>query len=519
MKDSYVAYLLNKELDVQNTRMPYSTLTLPDGRRLYVSENKPLNPAMMVDFYQLTVCAAYLANDRQDDEATFNMYYRRNPFKGNYAMFFGLNKVIEFMKSIQYTGEDIDCLRKIYSKMPPILWEYLRAYRFTGTMEAVPEGCMIQPNIPLIQITDTLPSANIIETQLLTSTGYMTMVGTKCTRVHTQSNTPWSDFSLRGAPGYEVGIEATRVAYACGASGSSNVGAFQKYGIPTGGTMNHAYVMSYPTQLDAFLSYGRVFQEDSVFLIDTNHFKSGTYDAIKASKMLGLDTFKGTRDDSGDLDAHSNTVRKILDDHGLTKVKLTDSNEINEYKRRQSVLAGSQNDTDGIGRGLVTNLPDSGMVYKLVQLKPKHGTLRYAIKVSGDEIKITDPGRKQVFRFFANDKYIGDVITLDFENFPDHLRAINRQDGTRKSFDMNNSFHLLLPYIQKGDVVNCPNPSTPDELRQIVANELKVMEPKMKELDNDYKYFVGVSENLKSVKDHLLEEKKKENDKKDEKRS
>ena len=503
MRDEYVDFLVDKGLEAVNTRMKYAAITTPEGKTLYVSENKPLNPAMVTDFYQLTMCAAYLMNDKQDDMATFNMLYRTNPFQGAYTIFMGLERILEFLKEFQYTGEDIDFLRAQY-KMPERLWEYLRELPVRLTCEAMLEGSMAQPYLPLIQITAPLPMANIIETQLLTITGYPTMVGTKAARVTSQSPNPWLEFGLRGAPDFYSSLEASKAAYICGGSGTSNVAAHQVYNVPAKGTMSHAFIMAFPKQLDSFVGYGKVFGKDSVFLIDTYGHIEGAKDAIKAAEILGLDTFRGTRDDSGDLAAHSREVRKILDDNGFERVKISASNEIDEYKRHELLQQGSAIDFEGCGRRIVT-MPDSGMVYKLVQLEMASGELRYTIKISANDEKITDPGRKSVYRFTKDGYYDGDIMMLDLEEKPrGSITARHRQKRfIYKKFE-GEGVPLLHTFIDDGDIIYSGLPTT-DELKHFVSEEMKKMWPEMLRLSNPAEYPTYVSKHAQSIKDILIE--------------
>lgn len=497
MKDEYIDFLVSKGLHAVNTRMDYSTVVTSTGKILYVSENKPLNPAMATDFYQLTMCAAYLMSGKEKEKATFNMMYRKNPFKGSYGVFMGLSKIRKFLNEFQYTGEDIDFLRKAYV-MPDILWEYLREVHFKGTCEAMQEGSISQPYLPLVQITDDLPIANLIETQLLTYSGYPTMVGTKSARITSQSPNPWLEFGLRGAPDPYSSLEASRAAYICGSSGTSNVAAHQIYGIPASGTMAHSFIMSFPTQLEAFLSYGRVFKEKSIFLIDTYTHIKGTKDAIEAAKLLNLPTFKGTRDDSGELAVKSIDIRKILDDNGYDKVKICVSSDIDEYKRYLLTKEENNIDSEGCGRRVVT-MPDSGMVYKLVQIE-RNNEIDYTIKLSSDVDKMTDPGRKKVYRFMKDGYYSGDLITLSSEDEPSYYitASLRKDKNIRRRFNTN--YSKLLTAL---DITNYKEPSV-EEIKHFVSTEMKKLEPKMLDLENKEQYPLYLSAFAQNIKERLV---------------
>jgi len=508
MKDVYVDYLINKGLNVQNTRrMPYSTIITPEGKTLYVSEERPINKAMSMDFYQLATLSAYLAAEKEQQTGTFNMLFRRNFCQGAYTIFLGLNDILEFLEQLEYTGEDIDFMRAKYV-LPSNTWEYLRELKFTGTVEAFKEGSMVQPYIPLVQITDALPIAHIIETQLLTLSGYKTSVATRAARITSQAgNTPWLEFGLRGAPGIEGGLIASEAAYIGGAVGTSNVLADQLKGIPASGTMPHAYVQSFGTQenqVDAFVNWMQVFKEGSGILIDTYSYESGTRDALEASKIVGIDKYK-ERDDSSDLAQHSINMRKFLDKNNRKGVKLFISNEIEEYKLYELKKAGACIDGVGCGRRVV-NVPDLGMVYKLVQVIKQDGTVMNTIKISGDEEKTTDPGRKKVERYCdENGKYRSDVMYLADENIPVIKwatavgREINYLTITGKKRES-----CLKTVMNNGKVVDNYKAPTPDELKHRVSQEMKKMKPDMLKLKGFHKYSVGLGHELYKLKKRLI---------------
>lgn len=467
----------------------HSTLVLPKGRKYYISDKKLINPAMSVDFYQLATCAVFLIDNKEDEIATFNMLYRRNPFGGSYAIFLGLDKVIEYLTQLQFTGEDIDFLKGAY-KMPSILWEYLREFSFTGTLEAIPDGTMIQPHLPLIQVTAPLPLGTFIETALLTMTGYDSLVCTKAARIDSQSDKPWMEFGLRGAPGVEAGLRASRAAYIGGrnCTSTSNVLAYQHYGIPATGTMSHALVLAYPTEYEAFKSHARLFGEESVFLIDTYHYIEGTKQAIRAAKDVELSTFKGVRNDSSDLIDQSHVIRKILNDNGFHDIKIIVSSELDEYARLD-MDSCSTIDLQGIGRRVVT-MPDSGFIYKLVQTSGE-SRARYVMKLTGDPSKSTDPCAKKAYRFIRDGVYVGDAVCCIDEPAPS-LEEIPDAEF----------FSLLQTYIQDG-VCTYKYPSV-QSLKHRVAAEIDHLPPTMLQLLNPSQYPLYQSVKLQEIRDVFL---------------
>jgi len=320
---------------VEATKMGYAEIRTTDGKSLWITEKPPLNPAMVTDFYQFTMMAAYIESGKADEIATFNAFYRRNPFGGGFTIVTGLERIIEYLEQFQFTGKDIDYMRKKW-KMPASFFEYIRAAKFDGTVEALPEGTMAQPYVPIVQVTAPLPIANFVETYILNQLGFATLVSTKAARISSQGNVPFLEFGLRRAQGgIEGGLIASRSAYIGGGIGTSNVAAEIVYNIPAKGTHAHGFVMAFPTQAEAFEAYANVFAEESVFLIDTYGYKNGVEDAIAVAKKLGLKSFRGVRDDSGDLAYQSKVIRQILDDNGFRDVKIVVSNDIDEEIKKE----------------------------------------------------------------------------------------------------------------------------------------------------------------------------------------
>jgi nicotinate phosphoribosyltransferase len=486
----------------------YGVITTSGGQELYVTRKPPINPALNVDFYELTTLAMFLEAGKAEEITTFNALYRTNPFEGAYTLFLGLDQVVEFLMNLQFTGREIDRMRCKY-KLPENVWEYLRAVEFGKNckLEAPPEGSMLQPHLPLMQITAPLGTANIIETALLTLTGYDTLVCTKAARVDTQSPNPWIQMGTRGAPGIEAGHRSARAAYIGGPHclGTSNVLTDMLYDVPALGTMHHCSVVVFETPMQSFRTAARVFKEDAVFIIDTGYYVDGVKDAMEASRLEGLKTFKGVRDDSGDLAAHSKVVRKLLDGNNFQNVKVMTSNELDEYKRAAMQAQGAKVNVDGVGRKVVA-MPDSGFVYKPVQIQKSDGTPRYLIKISGNEEKITVPGAKTVMRYMKNGYYNGDIMFLQDEYIPSEGEIVAADRV--KSFEFQKQqagmgFKLLYKVLEDG-ICYYRYPSV-NTLKEVVAMELKAMWPEMLRLINPAKYPVNLSPNLKEVQWALLQ--------------
>ena len=481
---------------VEATKMGYAEIRGKDGKTYWITEKQPLNPAMVTDLYEFTMMADYIESGRADEIGTFQGFYRKNPFEGGFGLTAGLNEVLDYLEQLQFTGRDIDHMRKQW-KMPESLYEYLREAEFNGTVEALPEGTMSQPHIPIIQVTGPLPIANFVETHILNQIGYPTMVITKAARIALQGSEPYLEFGLRRAPSIDAANKASRAAYIGGAAGTSNVAAELIYGIPARGTMAHSLVMAFPTQREAFRSYADIFREESVFLIDTYGYESGVRDAIAVAKELGLKTFKGVRDDSGDLAYQSKIIRRILDENGFQNAQIMVSNEIDEYVRRSLREQGAERDMDGIGEKLVTP-PSSGLVYKLVQIGD-----RPVIKVSRSG-KTTDPGRKKLCRFVENGYYAGDVMLMYDEELGDEITAIRRSsDYETKRFSGEVIYPLVTVFENGKRIYQTPHI---DDIKQNVLHELSMMWPEIQRLENPAKYFIWLSPELNRIKKELIKE-------------
>ncbi len=503
MKDVDVEELLSKGLDlVENTRMGWAEVKGCNGKSYFLSEKPPINQAMAADLYQFTMMAAYIESGKAEEAATFNALYRGNPFSGGFTIVSGLERIIEYLEEFQFTGRDIDHIRKNW-KMPESFFEYIREARFSGKVEALPEGTMAQPYLPMLQVTAPLPMSNFIETFVLNQLGFATLVSTKAARISDQGNEPFIEFGLRRAQGgIEGGLIASRSAYIGGGSGTSNVLAEQVYGIPAKGTHAHSFVMAFPTQKEAFESYAKVFAEESVFLIDTYGYRSGTEDAVSTAKKLGLKTFKGVRDDSGDLAYQSKIIRKILDDNGFNDTKIVVSNDIDEWTRKALKEQGAKIDMFGIGTKLVTaeESPSLGPVYKLVQVGD-----REVIKISGNEEKITDPGIKKPYRLLdQNGYYAADVLMRPDEEIGDSITVHHRSKQYESKEFKNPAAIPLLETMIDGGTVYFSRPSL-DEIKHRASQELKKIWPEVRRLENPAEYLVGLSPGMKKVKTELME--------------
>lgn len=445
MLDGNVSDVLNyKVLELGPTHTKIET---EDGKIMYLSDKRPKNKTMFTDKYQLTMMCMYLMAGMEDEDATFECFYRRNPFGGGFTVALGLESVIDYLQELHVTGDNIDYL-KCVCKFPNIFWEYLREFKWAGILRAVPEGSIHQPYVPIAKIDAKLPIGNFVETRTMNLFGSPTITGTKALRI-TLSNpdVPWVEMSARRSSSYDHGMTIARSSYICGSSGTSLVSAGEKYGIPLIGTMGHSAVQAMG-QLKSFKTHSDLLREYGVFLIDTYNSLYGIDDAILVAKEMGLKKF-GCRIDSnhpelGDLSEQSKIVRKILDDNGLHDAKVFLSSDIDENIRRYLRTSGAKNDCDGIGTSLVTG--PLGIVYKLVEIGN-----RLVIKKS-NAVKTTDPGAKCIYRLIENGKVIG--YAAYHPNEPKHPGILHHRSNPHVKILIDNSGRIIQERILMDVLVN-----------------------------------------------------------------
>ena len=355
---------------------------------------------LLTDLYELTMAAGYFASGKHTETATFELTLRRLPPHRDFAITAGLHRAIDYLINLGFSGDEIDYLRghASFANAPADFWDYLRSFRFTGDVFAVPEGTVLYEGQPLMTVRAPLIEAQIPETYLLAAIGYETLVASKAARiVRAAEGRAIIEFGTRRAHSPETGVLGARAAYIGGCAGTSNVLAGYRYGIPTTGTAAHSWVMSFESESEAFERLQRLLGEHTVQLIDT-------YDTVEGARIaarLGRPLW-GVRIDSGDLDALSRQVRGILDDAGLPEARIMASGDLNESKIEALVKAGAPIDAFGVGTELSTSAdaPFLSATYKMVAIGP-HGNERYPVKCSPE--KQTLPGAKQIFRLPDHD--------------------------------------------------------------------------------------------------------------------
>ena len=372
--------------------------------------SEKLNMTMLCDFYELTMGNGYFTNGYKDRTVIFDVFFRRVPDQGGYAIAAGLEQLIEYIEDLHFSDEDIEYLRGRNLFCEEFL-EYLRNFRFTGDIYAVPEGTPVFPKEPLVVVKAPAIEAQLIETFTLLTINHQSLIATKANRVvRAAQGRTVLEFGSRRAQGADAAIIGARAAYIGGVNGTACTISDQLYGVPAGGTMAHAWVQMFDTEYEAFKTYCEIYPTNATLLVDTyNTLKSGIPNAIRAFnevlKPLGI-TKCGIRLDSGDMAYLSQQARKMLDEAGWTDCKISVSNSLDEHLILAVLRQGAKIDMFGVGERLITakSEPVFGGVYKLVAVEEDDGSVTPKIKISENVGKITTPHYKKLYRFIGNDK-------------------------------------------------------------------------------------------------------------------
>lgn len=467
------------------------------------------NMTMLVDFYELTMANGYFKAGMGNDIAYFDMFFRKIPEGGGFAILAGINDVIDYLQNLNFTDEDIKFLREKNIFDEGFL-EYLRNFKFECDVWAVPEGTAVFPNEPLITVRGPIIQAQFIETMLLLLVNHQSLIATKANRmVRAAGGRAIAEFGSRRAQGSSAAILGSKAAYIAGCLGTACTIADRDYGIKSLGTMAHSWVQSFSSEYEAFKAYAETYPEDCVFLVDTyNVLKSGVPNAIKVFKEVKPKRM-GVRIDSGDISYLTKKVRKMLDDAGLEDCKIMVSNSLDEYLIRDILLEGACIDAFGVGERLITAKaqPVFGGVYKLVAIE-KDGKIVPKIKVSENVEKITNPGFKELYRLYDNktNRAVADVITLDGENIP--------SDEAYEIFDPNNIWKrkniydftpkkLRVKIFEKGNLIY-DKPSLED-IRNYVKDQIDGLWEEILRFENPQTYYVDLSQNLWNMRKEMIE--------------
>ena len=467
---------------------------------------------LLTDFYEITMANGYLKNDMQNEIAYFDMFFRRVPDNGGFAIMAGLEQIIEYIKELNFSDSDIEFLRSKDMFSEDFL-DYLKDFKFECDIWAIPEGTPVFPNEPVITVRGPLVQAQFIETMLLLIINHQCLIATKANRiVRAAEGRPVMEFGSRRAQGASGAIYGARAAFIGGVSGTACTISDKMFGVPSLGTMAHSWVQSFDSEYEAFKAYALAYPENCTLLVDTyNVLNSGVPNAIRVFdevlKPMGKRP-KGVRIDSGDITYLSKKTRKLLDDAGYEDVGIVISNSLDEHIIRDILKQGACVSSFGVGERLITSKsePVFGGVYKLVAME-KDGEIIPKIKVSENVAKITNPCFKKVYRLFANEtgKAIADVITLagekidctkEYEIFdPEHT-------WKRKKISDFSAVELQVPIFTKGKCVY----KSPDlkEIRKYCEQQLDTIWDEVKRFENPHKYYVDLSENLWNEKYKLL---------------
>ena len=417
---------------------------------------------LVADFYEYTMANGYFNKNMEDRVAYFDVFFRKVPDEGGYAIVAGLEQIINYIRNVSFDEEDISYLRK-QNKFTEEFLNYLENFRFTGDIWAIPEGTVVFPNEPLITVKAPIIQAQLLETMLLLTTNHQSLIATKTSRIVREAQgRPVMEFGARRAHGINAAVEGARAAIIGGAVGTSCTLSAKEFNVPASGTMAHSWIQSFESEYEAFKAYAELYPDDCTFLIDTyNTIESGLPNAIKVfNEVLKPKGYrpKAVRLDSGDLAYLSKKVRKILDEAGYEDCKICATNSLDEYLIKSLIEQDAKIDLFGVGENLITakSEPVFGGVYKLVALE-KDKKIVPKIKVSENTAKVTNPSVKKVYRFYDKEtkKAIADVITLADEIIDEREYMIfDPQNPWKKKVLKDYSIRLLQEKIFEERKIN-----------------------------------------------------------------
>lgn len=470
------------------------------------------NLTLLTDLYQLTMMAGYFGSGKTEQHSCFDLYFRRLPFAGGFCLAAGLQIALEYLEDLRFGEDEIEYLSSVGLFSSDFL-EWLKDFRFQGEVWAVPEGSLVFPGEALLRVEAPLPQAQLVESALLNIINFQTLVATKAARVvGAASGGTVLEFGLRRAQGIDGAMAASRAAFIGGCHATSNTLAGSLYGIPVKGTHAHSWIMSFPSEIDAFRAYAHNFPTTCTLLVDTyDTLESGVPNAIQVGNELRENghTLLGIRLDSGDLGELSRAARKMLDEAGFSETKIVASNDLDEYQIEKLLSEGACIDIWGVGTNLVTckDEPALGGVYKLAAAGPNAQRMQPRIKVSSNPIKTTVPGRKQTYRLFdSNGAPIGDVISLTSESPPvvgEKIPSFSLSQNRWQELCPENVTPLLEKVFENGRTTRDMPPLS--ESRNRSLQSLESLPQEHKTLRQPGPYWVGVSRPLWELRREMLE--------------
>ena len=465
---------------------------------------------LLTDLYQLTMGYGYWKLNMHEQDSTFHLLFRNNPFKGLYTLSCGLGSVVEFLKQWRFQQDDLDYLATLQNThheplFPEDFLDYLSKLTFTCDMDAIPEGTLVFPHTPLIRLQGPLLQCQLLESPLLNIINFQTLIATKASRVcRAAQGEPVIEFGMRRAQGPDGAISASRAAYIGGCVATSNTLAGKLFDIPVRGTHAHSWVTAFDTESEAFLAYAKVMPHNCVLLVDTYSTIQGVKNAIDIGKNLRNEKadLLGIRLDSGDMANLSIQARQLLDEAGFEKSDILASNSLDEYVITALKQEGAKISSWGVGTHLATAFDQPALdgVYKLSALRDKKGKWQYKLKLSEQPIKTSNPGRHQVRRFFCNNHYFIDVIydlDLGISDTPEAI-TLDQEARLKKLDDYDAFVDLLVPVFDHGNQLGT-SPSI-HEIRQHALDEAK----HFYHVQGEKPYLVGLEKKLYDLKQTLI---------------
>jgi len=484
-----------------------------------MKQSEKRNLTMVMDLYELTMANGYFNSGDKESKVAFDVFYRRNPDKGGFAIFAGLEQIIEYVENLHFEEEDIEYLRSLNTFTPDFL-AYLKDFTFRGDIYAFPEGTIMYPNEPIITVVAPLIDAQLVETAILALVNHQSLVATKTRRiVRAAEGKPVSDFGARRAHNMDAAVYGARAAYIGGANGTATVLAGQMFGIPVSGTMAHSWVMYYQDEFEAFKTYAENYPDGTVLLVDTyDTLNSGIPNAIRTAKEV-LEPMgkrlKGIRIDSGDLAYLSNKVREMLDAAGLEDCKIIVSNSLDEHTIRSLNNQKAKIDSYGVGERLITGASSEfsgekisllGAVYKIAAVE-EDGVFKPRIKISGNVEKITNPGLKKVYRIYdENGKARADLLAKADEeiDMSKEFRFVNPEMPWKNQYFTNCTAKNLQQKIFENGKLVYEVPSI-HEVRDYVRHQLEseIWEEEQR-FHNPHKHYMDMTPDYYEMKMNLL---------------
>jgi nicotinate phosphoribosyltransferase len=468
---------------------------------------------MLSDFYEFTMAGGYLKSGLYKKKAYFDVFFRAIPDNGGFAIAAGLEQAVRFIEQLKFTNENISYLRgkKLFDEE---FLNYLKDFRFTGDIYAVPEGTPVFPNTPLLTVAAPAIEAQLIETYLLLALNHQSLIATKANRiVRAAAGRTVLEFGSRRAQGADGAVIGARAAYIGGCAGTSCTLTDELYGVPASGTMAHSWVQTFDTEYEAFKTFCEIYPHNAVLLADTyNTLKSGVPNAIRVFKEVllprGISEF-AIRLDSGDISYLSKKARKMLDDAGLPQCKIVASNSLDEYLIRDLIMQGACVDVFGVGERLITarSEPVFGGVYKLVAVENEAGEIIPKIKISENIAKIPVPHFKKLYRHFDNETgmAIADELCVFDEIIDDKKpHVIFDPNATWKTKTLVNftAKELHMPVFKNGKLVYDLPPLA--QIRSYCEQQVSLLWDEMKRFEYPHKYYVDLSQKLWNLKHELL---------------